>query len=176
VAYDFTSGSLTADPDLLLGQPDPLATLGLYETIAHASVERNPQTYVNFINQGYVLVDVSPCATTIEFKTVDTYDANAQPEVIARFRVHTEATTMESEFFPAPAYSAGPGAFQEPPPGATGHPAAAPDCGYAPPPQPTDPDPSDPGSTSAPPAGTAPASARPASNAVARPSAPDFTG
>jgi alkaline phosphatase D len=178
VAFDFTSGSLTADPDLLINEANPLAVLQGLTNLAHHFVDVNPMTYVNFVNQGYVLVEVTPCATTLEFKTVNTYDADAEPFVMARFRVHTGGDHMESELFPAPAYSAGEGVTQQPPPGATGLTPVGTDCLPPDPGEPNDPSdvepPSAVGDDVAPSAGAvAPASSQPA---TATRSSPRFTG
>jgi alkaline phosphatase D len=149
VAFDFTTGSLTADPDLLEGVADPVATIDTYVAVARASAVINPwHTFVDFLRFGYTVVTVEPCATTVEYKAVDVYDEAAEPVVMARFRVHSGERAMETQFYETPAWSA-----PEPWPTipvygeSTGITAVADTCAAAPPPvDPTDPnDPTDPG-------------------------------
>jgi alkaline phosphatase D len=107
VAYDFTTGSLTADPDVLEGAADVEAGIAQYLALARASAVINPwHTFVDFLRFGYALVTVEPCATTVEFKAIDVYDPTADPLVLARFRVHTDVADMETEFFATPAWIA----------------------------------------------------------------------
>jgi len=91
VAHDFVSGSLTADPDprrsILGSLPFDTAesVLGLAERWI---VSQNPgMRHVNLIDQGYVIVDVTPDRVEIDFRLVDTYDPGAQPWTGAKFRL-----------------------------------------------------------------------------------------
>ena len=51
--------------------------------------------YMNIVNQGYALVDVTPEETVVDFRAIDTFDPNAQPFTVARFRVVSGSRTME---------------------------------------------------------------------------------
>jgi alkaline phosphatase D len=42
---------------------------------------------IDLLNQGYVLVDVTPEETTVEFRVLDTFDPDAEASTFARFRV-----------------------------------------------------------------------------------------
>jgi alkaline phosphatase D len=152
VAYDFTTGSLTADPDLLEGSADVAGSIATYLAIARASSAINPwHTFVDFLRFGYSVVTVEPCATTVEFKAVNVYDEDAEPLTMARFRVHSGAEAMQTEFFAAPAWPPVP---VEPPltieayGESTGLTAPATSCGPGEPP--VEPPPVDPGDPSDP--------------------------
>jgi alkaline phosphatase D len=83
-AMEFVTGSLTADPDPRTIAPE--AVLHLAEDLmlgANAPYLKQ----VDLLNQGYVVVDVTPEETLVEFRVLDTFDANAEASTFARFRV-----------------------------------------------------------------------------------------
>jgi alkaline phosphatase D len=103
VAFDVASASLTADPDLVRAElpTPPEQTVAKYRALEAASRAVNPfQKYLNFLDQGYVLVDVTPARTVLECKAVDTYHADAQAQVVARITIPSGARAMEVEAFP----------------------------------------------------------------------------
>ena len=51
--------------------------------------------YMNIVNQGYVLVDVTPEETVVDFRAIDTFDPNAEAFTVARFRVVSGGRSME---------------------------------------------------------------------------------
>jgi alkaline phosphatase D len=103
VAFDVASASLTADPDLVRAElpTPPEQTVAKYRALEAASRGVNPfQKYLNFLDQGYVLVDVTPARTVLECKAIDTYHADAQAQVVARITIPSGAQAMEVEAFP----------------------------------------------------------------------------
>ena len=115
VGFDFTCGSLTADPDLIRQRVEagstPEAAYALFQSVAAASTTVNPwQAYLNFINHGYAMATVTPDEMVVEFKGINTFDPDATPFLLARFTVATGSTTMVSEIFDAPCFdcAAGP--------------------------------------------------------------------
>ena len=109
VGFDFTCGSLTADPDVIRQQVESGSTAeaayGLFQAVAAASTTINPwQAYLNFVNHGYAMATVTPESMVVEFKGINTFDPDAQPHLLARFTVPTGSTTMISEIFDAPCY------------------------------------------------------------------------
>lgn len=115
VGFDFTCGSLTADPDLIRqlisGGTPAEAAYALFQSVADASRTVNPwQAYLNFVNHGYAMATVTSDAMVVEFKAVDTFDPDATPFLLARFTVPSGSTTMVSEVFEAPCFecAAGP--------------------------------------------------------------------
>jgi alkaline phosphatase D len=83
-AMEFVAGSLTADPDPRTIAPE--AVLHLAEDLmmgANAPYLKQ----IDLLNQGYVLVDVTPEETTVEFRVLDTFDPGAEASTFARFRV-----------------------------------------------------------------------------------------
>lgn len=106
VAFDFTTSSLTADPDVLRSQPDPLAALAQFSQLRQLGPQINPwMRFLDFVQFGYTVVTVEPCATTVDYKVIDVYDVNAVPRAMARFRVHHEARSLETQFFATPCWS-----------------------------------------------------------------------
>lgn len=108
VAFAFTTGSQSADPDLVRDAGgDPYAATQGFVNVGFGSTVLNPhQTYVNLVNFGYTVVQVDECALTVEFRTVNVYDVDSQPQTLARFRVVHGATRMDTEFAPIPCLSA----------------------------------------------------------------------
>jgi alkaline phosphatase D len=91
-AFDFVTGSLTADPD-----PTTIAPIDVLHAVEQVVVQANAPAmkYMNIVNQGYALVDVTPEETVVDFRAIDTFDPNAQPFTVARFRVVSGSRTME---------------------------------------------------------------------------------
>ena len=103
VAFDVASASLTADPDLVRSElPTPPAqTIAKYRALEAASRAVNPfQKYLNFLDQGYVLVEVTENRAVLECKAVDTYDPDATARVVARITIPSGARAMQVEAFP----------------------------------------------------------------------------
>lgn len=112
VAFDFTCGSLTADPDFTElnygginfngNAPFAYSTL---QTIAGGIEELNPwKAYCNFINQGYGLATFTRDEAIIEFKAVDTFAAEPATDLLARFTIKSGERRMRVELWPAPCY------------------------------------------------------------------------
>ena len=102
VAFDFTCGSLTADPDLIQqGLPTPPEeTRAYYRTLERLGMEINPWlTHLNFLEQGYATVELTPEEAIVEFKLIDTYDPEATPWVGARFRLLAGQVGMSVQGF-----------------------------------------------------------------------------
>ena len=92
VAFDFTTGSQTADPDP--------ATQGyeLLFRIIEVGFRRANAPYlkhVNLWNQGFAVVDVTPEETLVHFRVVDTFDPDAEARTYATFRVRSGSREME---------------------------------------------------------------------------------
>jgi alkaline phosphatase D len=98
-AYDVVTGSLTADPDVpeaYLGDlPRPVAeeVLRLAERWV---IGQNPgMRYMNLIDQGYALVDVTPEEVTITARLVDTRNPQAGATDGAKFRIRPGSSRLE---------------------------------------------------------------------------------
>ncbi len=92
VAFDFVTGSLTADPDpRTLAPVDVLRTGELLFKFNNAPYLK----HVDLVEQGYALVEVTPDETLVEFRGIDTYDIDAEPRTFARFRVVRGSGVME---------------------------------------------------------------------------------
>jgi alkaline phosphatase D len=81
VAREFVCGSLTADPDVrqqfFPGQPREEQEAGV-RALEAAFLGANPHVdYIDLLNQGYGLVTIAPGATTVDFRVIDTFDADA---------------------------------------------------------------------------------------------------
>ncbi len=93
VAFDFVTGSLTADPD-----PRTIAPITVLR-IGEAIMRDNNAPYlkhVDLVEQGYALVDVTPEEAIVEFRGIDTFDENAEPYTFARFRVRDGSRELET--------------------------------------------------------------------------------
>ena len=100
-AFDFTCGSLTADPDLLASKdetPDQLRPKRRALETAGLAINTHMR-YINVIDQGYGLVKVTPDKVVVEFKLIDPLDEQAEAKVGARFEVPRGATDMTHERF-----------------------------------------------------------------------------
>jgi alkaline phosphatase D len=91
-AFDFVTGSLTADPPAT-----DIAPIEILHAAEQIVVQANAPAmkYMNIVDQGYALVDVTPEETIVDFRAIDTFDPNAQPFTVARFRVVAGGRTME---------------------------------------------------------------------------------
>lgn len=95
---EFTTGSLTADPDprtLFGGLPRQLS-----ESLIHLGerfvTAQNPwYSYVNFLDQGYAVVEVTPEELICEFRLIDTFDPDAVARSGAAFRVRKGSSKVE---------------------------------------------------------------------------------
>jgi alkaline phosphatase D len=86
------TGSLTADPPA--SEIAPIDVLRAAEQIV-VQANAPAMKYMNIVDQGYALVDVTPEETVVDFRAIDTFDPNAQPFTVARFRVVAGGRTME---------------------------------------------------------------------------------
>jgi alkaline phosphatase D len=91
-AYDFVTGSLTADPD-----PRTLAPEALLRVAEQLVVSQNVpyMKNLNLLDQGYAVVDLTPEECLVRFRVIDTYDPNARARTASLFRVGSGSQTME---------------------------------------------------------------------------------
>ncbi len=83
-AMEFVAGSLTADP--LATDIAPIELLQLAEQIMIEA--NNPYLrHVDLLNQGYVIFDITPEETIVQFRVIDTLDPDAEALTRGRFRV-----------------------------------------------------------------------------------------
>jgi phosphodiesterase/alkaline phosphatase D-like protein len=98
VAFDFVTGSLTADPHWseFTDPPNP----GLLEVIENIFLLSNDPylKYVNMFDQGYAVVDVTPEETIVEYRLLETLDEHAVARTGARFRLVDGGRTLETLF------------------------------------------------------------------------------
>jgi alkaline phosphatase D len=81
VMREFVCGSLTADPDVrdqfFPGQPKEQAEAGI-RALEQAFLGANPHVgYIDLLNQGYGIIEFTPAKASIEFRVIDTFDADA---------------------------------------------------------------------------------------------------
>lgn len=81
VAREFVCGSLTADPDAreeyFPGLPRDQQEAGIH-SLEDAFLGANPHVdYIDLLNQGYGLVTITPEATRVDFRVIDTFDVDA---------------------------------------------------------------------------------------------------
>jgi alkaline phosphatase D len=99
-AFDFCTGSLTADPDprrAFLGDlPTEVATevLRLAERWV-LSQNNGLMRHMNLVDQGYTVVDVTPDELVVTVRLIDTYDPTAQAVDGARFRLRPGSRRIE---------------------------------------------------------------------------------
>ncbi len=91
VAHEFVCGSLTADPDVrrtyLPGVPLDQAEQ-IIRSLEASFLGINPHVdYIDSINQGYGLVELTPAAATVEFRVIDTFAADPQPSTRATWEI-----------------------------------------------------------------------------------------
>jgi alkaline phosphatase D len=99
-AFDFCTGSLTADPDpraAFLGDlPTPLAEEVLRAAERWVLTQNAPYLrHMNLVDQGYTVVDVTPDAIEVTIRLINTFDPTAEPFDGARFRVARGGTRIE---------------------------------------------------------------------------------
>jgi alkaline phosphatase D len=92
VAFDFVTGSLTADPD-----PRSYAPENVLKLVELTFLRENSpyMKTVNIIDQGYAVVDATPEETIVEFRVIDTFDPDAEARTASRFRVVNGSSEME---------------------------------------------------------------------------------
>jgi alkaline phosphatase D len=97
-AFDFVTGSLTADPHWseFTDPPNP----GLLEVIERIFLLSNDPylKYVNMFDQGYAVVDVTPEEAIVEYRLLETLDEHATVRTGARFRLVDGGRTLETLF------------------------------------------------------------------------------
>lgn len=83
-AMEFVTGSLTADPD-----PRTIAPEELLHVAEQLMLTANAPylKQIDLLNQGYATVDVTPEEAIVEFRVIDTFDADAEAHTFARFRM-----------------------------------------------------------------------------------------
>jgi alkaline phosphatase D len=99
-AFDFCTGSLTADPDpreAFLGDlPRDVAEEVLRAAERFVLGQNRPYLrHMNLVDQGYTVVEVTPEATTVTIRNIDTRFPDARPVDGARFRVRRGASRIE---------------------------------------------------------------------------------
>jgi alkaline phosphatase D len=124
VAREFVCGSLTADPDVrdefFPGKPRDEQEAGVH-ALEQAFLGANPHVdYIDLLNQGYGLVHVTPAETRVDFRVIDTFDAQAV------------ATTKASWTIPVGSLPAGICGPEAPPTTTTTEPPAGPVPGATP--------------------------------------------
>jgi alkaline phosphatase D len=97
-AFDFVTGSLTADPHWseFTSRPNP-SLLELVERVFLLSNDPYLK-YVNMFDQGYAVVDVTPEETIVEYRLLETWDEQATARTGARFRIVHGTRTLETLF------------------------------------------------------------------------------
>jgi alkaline phosphatase D len=99
VGFDFVNGSLTADPDprkAFLGDlPTSVAEDVLHLAERWILAQNSPNLrYMNFIDQGYTIVDVTPEEVEVTYRMIDTMNPDARAFDGAKFRVARGATSI----------------------------------------------------------------------------------
>ena len=99
-AFDFCTGSLTADPDpreAFLGDlPRPVAEEVLRAAERFVLTQNRPYLrHMNLIDQGYTIIEVTPTETLVTIRNIDTRDPDAEPYDGARFRVAKGASRIQ---------------------------------------------------------------------------------
>jgi len=91
-AFDFVTGSQTADPDPARTADEPLTRF-----IESVFLQQNHpyMKHINMWNQGYAVVDVTPEELNVHFRVIDTFDPDAEPRTYVRFRVASGSRRME---------------------------------------------------------------------------------
>ena len=91
VAWEFTTGSLTADPDAREQYfPDlpPDEAEQQIHGLEAAFLALNPHVdYIDLLNQGYGLVSITRDRCQVDFRVIDTYDEAATPTTKKTYRV-----------------------------------------------------------------------------------------
>jgi len=106
-AFDFCSGSLTADPDPRRAFLGDLPTEAAEEVLRAAerfvlSQNRPYLRHLNLVDQGYTVVDLTPEEMLVTVRNIDTRDPDARAVDGARFRVRRGARRVEVLTTPTP--------------------------------------------------------------------------
>ncbi|MEL7207704.1 MAG: alkaline phosphatase D family protein, partial [Actinomycetota bacterium] len=109
VAHDFTCGSLTPDPDVILDRGgDPAEAYDYYRQLADLSIGQNTgQKYVNFINHGYGLATFTPDEVTVTFRAVNPYSSSIETVTVAELTVPKATNCLSTTSYSIPCYSCG---------------------------------------------------------------------
>ena len=99
-AFDFCTGSLTADPDprrSFLGDlPTDMADEVLRAAERFVLSQNQPYLrHLNLVDQGYTIVDITPEEMLVTIRNIDTQDPDAEAVDGARFRVRKGARRVE---------------------------------------------------------------------------------
>ena len=91
VAREYVCGSLTADPDVreayFPGKPREEQEAGIHG-LEKAFLGANPHVdYIDLLNQGYGIVTFTPTQATVDFRVIDTFDADAVAVTKQRYTV-----------------------------------------------------------------------------------------
>jgi alkaline phosphatase D len=91
VAREYVCGSLTADPDVrdayFPGLPVEEQEAGV-RSLEAAFLGANPHVgYIDLLNQGYGIVTFTPSEVTVDFRVIDTFDAEAVAVTKERYTV-----------------------------------------------------------------------------------------
>ncbi len=91
-AFDFTTGSQTADPD-----PRTLAPVGLLRATEQQFLNENDpyMRFVDLVAQGYAVVDLTPEECVVRFRGIDTFDPDATAFTTGLFRVASGSRSLE---------------------------------------------------------------------------------
>ncbi|MCB1040629.1 MAG: hypothetical protein KDA94_14025, partial [Acidimicrobiales bacterium] len=81
VMWEFTCGSLTADPDVRKAYFPNLPTAeaeAAVHSLEAAFLGINPQVdYIDMLNQGYGIITITPTESKVDFRIIDTFDVDA---------------------------------------------------------------------------------------------------
>jgi alkaline phosphatase D len=99
-AFDFCTGSMTADPDpraAFLGDLPPDAAEEVLRAAERFVLTQNSPylRHMNLVDQGYTVVEVTPEETLVTIRNIDTFDPDAEPVDGARFRVAKGSQRIE---------------------------------------------------------------------------------
>lgn len=99
--FDITCGSLTADPDLLdPSRGDKDEVRASFRSAEALGLDINEHLrYINFVDQGYGLVEITKDSLTVECKLIDPFDEKAEAAVGARIVIERGASDMAVERF-----------------------------------------------------------------------------
>ena len=98
VGVDFSTGSLTADPDprtLLDPLPPAIAEFLIHIAEDWTRIVNPDHRYVNLLDQGYTVVDADPEQLVVTMRRVDSFDPDAEASTLAKFRVRNGSPEIE---------------------------------------------------------------------------------
>ena len=112
VAREYVCGSLTADPDVrdayFPGLPRDQQEAGVHN-LESAFLGANPHVgAIDLLNQGYGLITFTPTEVTVDFRVIDTFDAEAVAVTKERYTVAAGALPDGACSAPAPSEPANP--------------------------------------------------------------------